>query len=207
MEAAGYQCLTFSLNDDSDFNDIATVGSQCYKAGSGVIAMATFAMLFGLLAIAALHTYTTFKRMCGCQWPVPRLFVAIFSLLSLGLYIGVVVLWWVKCENKVSSLRWNNGKGQAEGPQSLQPGYALIVAVICIVFSALGWIFATIRSFLTHGDDDGNTTGGGSGTSKSSWGGASASPQHGTGSYNAATSPSSEGSANGYGSKHDTFGY
>ena len=195
-------CQSYSLNNDAIFNDASTVASGCYKAGSGVIALATFAMLFALLAIVALHTYTTFKRACGCACPVPRLFVALFSLLSLGLYVGVVTLWWVKCENKVSGLLWQTGRGDAaQGPGGLRPGYALVVAVICTVFAALGWTFATLRSFVAHGDDDDSA--GGTTNKKSTYGGSSgaSSPAHGNGSYGMEMS-SPEGQKHG-----QTFGY
>ena len=201
-----FPCQTYSLNNNDMFNDQATVASHCYTAGSGVIAAGTFAMLFALLAMAALHTYTTFKRVCGCACPVPRLFVALFSLLSLGLYIGVVTIWWIKCENNISDLAWvtdvrGGGTGR-QSPSGLKPGYALIVAILCTVFALLGWVFATLRSFVAHGDDDGNTTG-------KSYGGSSGStsPAHGNGSYGQQVySPSTEGQYNG-GSKQDTYGY
>ena len=159
-------------------------------------------MLFALLAIIALHTYTTFKRVCSCACPVPRLFVALFSLLSLGLYIGVVALWWVKCENKVSDLLWQTGRSDpVQGPNGLRPGYALVVAVMCAVLAALGWIFATLCSFAAHGDDD--DTAGGTMTKKSTYGGSSgaSSPAHGNGSYGMEMS-SPEGQKQG-----ETFGY
>ena len=194
----GNYCQSYSLNDDDDFNNLATVASTCYKAGSGVISMATFAMLFGLLAIISLHTYTTFKRACGCACPVPRIFVALFSILSLGLYIGVVSLWWVKCHNNISPLLWTNGKGGIQGPQGFSVGYALMVAVICTVFSLLGWIFATIRSFMPDGDD-------GTPSKTTSYGASSgsASPAHANGGYgNNAQSPSGGGGGEG-----STFGY
>lgn len=195
------RCASYSLNDDADFNSIATVGSECYKAGSGVIAMATFAMLFALLAIAALHTYTTFKGACGCTCPVPRLFVALFSLLSLGLYIGVVTLWWVKCQNNIPALRYSDGSGGVVNPDT-RSGYALVVAVICTVFAALGWIFATIRSFIAHGDNDGTPA-------KSTYGGSSgaSSPGHGNGAYGHTVSSPAADSGYNNSKEGETFGY
>ena len=61
--------------------------SQCVKAGQGVIAAATFAMLFGLLSIIFLHIHTSFKQWCNCRVPFPRVFVALWSFLSLTLYV------------------------------------------------------------------------------------------------------------------------
>ena len=190
-------CITHTLNDDTYFDEYATVASQCYKAGSGVIAAATFAMLFSLLAIGALHTYTTFKHYCGCTCPMPRLFVFLFSLLSLGLYIAVVTIWWVKCQNNIPGLLFSDNNGGSQNPD-MRSGYALVVAVICTVFAALGWIFATIRSFVAHGDDDGTT--------KTYGSSAPTSPANGNGSYAGAQSPNAEGYSNSS-KEGQTFGY
>ena len=64
--------------------------SNCKVGGQGVITAATFGMLFGLLSIFFLHVDVAGKQFFGKAIRFPRLFLFLFSFLSLTLYIVLV---------------------------------------------------------------------------------------------------------------------
>ena len=135
-------CTTNSMSEAVGQSDL-----QCVKAGQGVIAAATFAMLFGLLSIIFLHIHTSFKQWCNCRVPMPRLFIALWSFLSLTLYIVAVATWYSQCHNELQDQPWifPDTKKTATA-ESVTPGYAIALAVLVVVLSFLGWLFNFSRT-------------------------------------------------------------
>ena len=191
-------------------------GSKCLAAGQGVIAAATFAMLFGLLSVLLLHYIVSFKE--RFRIPFPRIVITITSFLSLCLYIVVVATWYEKCHNLFSSGDYtfcygacptdgSTGYGQ---PGSLAPGYCVATAIVCVVLSFLAWGVAFWRMCRPGKDEPTSpkasaaTSGSGYASQASSSDLGVTSPSAAGGSYKAASSPaaSAPSSGRGYGGSY-----
>jgi len=132
---SGY-CYT---GDPTSPGDICSVASNCVAAGKGLIAAATFAMVFAAISICLLHYFTTFKE--RFRIPFPRILLLISNFLSLCLYIVVVATWYEKCQNQLT------GSGNCiSGLSDIQPGYAVATAIVCVVLSFFAWVFSFWRS-------------------------------------------------------------
>ena len=101
--------------------------TSCQAAGKGDIAAATFAMLFGLLAIFILHFHTTLNNWGRCaKLPYPRVLLLLSSFLSLTLYIVVVATYYSKCINQLQDVYYYCSQGSNNNKlDDVNPGYAI----------------------------------------------------------------------------------
>ena len=135
-------------------------------------------MLFGLLSIIFLHIYTSFRQWCKCTLPFPRVFIALWSFLSLTLYIVVVATWYSQCHNSIEDARWTYNDGSPQSAEDVRPGYAIALAILIIVFSFLGWLFNFSRTcFPNKNEPVGGSTAYNRQTSTSNLGGLAAQPE------------------------------
>ena len=130
------------------------IASRCTSAGNGVIAAATFAMLFGVLSVVFLHYYTSFQGRC-CKLPFPRIFNTIASFLALCLYIVVVATWYEKCHNPLSNTIFCYGTSCPNGGQEVSPtaGYCVATAIVCVVMAFIAWLFSFWRICFPNKDE------------------------------------------------------
>ena len=119
--------------------------THCKTGGQGVITAATFAMLFGLLAMFFLHVDVAGKQLCGKAIRFPRTFLFLFDFLSLTLYIVTVATWYNQCYNRLSGF-YLTVNGSTSNSNGLTIGYAVATAIAAIVFEFLAWVFAFWRT-------------------------------------------------------------
>ena len=120
--------------------------SSCKAAGSGVIAAAVFAILFGLISIFFLHAEVNGKAAFGRRIPFPRVILNLFAFLSFLLYIVVVATWFEKCFNGVADIIWLVGTGAQQSLKDCYAGYAVATAIIAIFFSFCSYLLAFWRT-------------------------------------------------------------
>ena len=118
--------------------------NHCKVGGQGVITAATFAMLFGLLAIFFLHVDIVGKQICGRRVPFPRVLLNLFSFLSLTLYIVTVATWYNQCYNTISDIEWP--AGSENYATNITAGYAIATSIAGIVFSFFAWCLSFWRT-------------------------------------------------------------